>query len=252
MPLGFLQEGPLTSRLRGGGDGPEKEPKIDAEAVSKGEGEPDETMPELEEPAGTKPGLQELPGTKNGSPGGRQTRSMTDALLRIDETEVGKSKPSVVMPKGFEELPQTDPQYQGIQGFNFRDFPSLGGEVSKETTSNVTKGAEEAPAEDIGIDKPSEEEMRQGAGWPLTKKGRQKSLRLQWKVFLTFLLPFGLQKRRQPLRSRSAARLSSADPDSATRTWLKGRALLSGVLRLRRVRRKPRFTMILIRIGLTI
>jgi hypothetical protein len=88
----------LTSRLRGGGEEPEKDAEEDAEAVSKGTGEPDETMPEPEEPAGTKPGLQELPGTKNGSPGGRQTRSMTDALLRIDETEVGKSKSSVVMP----------------------------------------------------------------------------------------------------------------------------------------------------------
>jgi hypothetical protein len=57
----------LTSRLRGGGEEPKKESKIDAEAVSKGESEPEETMPEPEEPAGTKPGLQELPGTKNGS-----------------------------------------------------------------------------------------------------------------------------------------------------------------------------------------
>jgi hypothetical protein len=79
MPPGFLQQGPLTSRLRGGGEEPKKESEIDAEAVSKGEGEPDETMPEPKEPAGTKPGLQELPGTKNGSPGGRQTRYITDA-----------------------------------------------------------------------------------------------------------------------------------------------------------------------------
>jgi hypothetical protein len=116
MPLGFLQQGPLTSRLRGGVEEPEKDAKEDAEAVSKGTGEPDETMPEPEEPAGTKPGLQELPGTKNGSLGFRQTRSMIDVLLRIDETEVGKSKSFVVMPKGFEELPPTDPQYQGVQG----------------------------------------------------------------------------------------------------------------------------------------
>jgi hypothetical protein len=124
MPLGFLQQGPLTSRLRGRGEEPDKEPKKDAEAVSKGEGEPDETMPEPEEPAGTKPGLQELPGTKNGSPGGRQTRSVADALLRIDETEVGKLKSLVVMPKGFEQLPQTDPQYQGVQGFKLRGLPT--------------------------------------------------------------------------------------------------------------------------------
>jgi hypothetical protein len=69
MPLGFLQEGPLTARLRGGGEEPEK----DAEASDKGKGEPEDIMPEPEEPAGTKPGLQELPGTKNDSLGGRQT-----------------------------------------------------------------------------------------------------------------------------------------------------------------------------------
>jgi hypothetical protein len=49
----------------GGLEEPEKDAKIDAEAVSKGTSEPDETMPEPEEPAGTKPGLQELSGTKN-------------------------------------------------------------------------------------------------------------------------------------------------------------------------------------------
>jgi hypothetical protein len=47
------------------------------------------------------------------------------------------------MPKGFEELPPTDPQYQGIQGFSFGDFPPLGREVSKDTTSNMTIRAEE-------------------------------------------------------------------------------------------------------------
>jgi hypothetical protein len=75
---------------------------------------PDETMPEPEEPAGTKPGLQELSWKKNGSPGGRQTRSKTNALLRVDG--VGKSKSFVKMPKGFEELPPTDPQYWGYKG----------------------------------------------------------------------------------------------------------------------------------------
>jgi hypothetical protein len=60
MPLGFSQQCPFTSRLRGGGEEPEKDAKIDAEAVSKGSDEPDETMPEPEKPAGTKPGLQEL------------------------------------------------------------------------------------------------------------------------------------------------------------------------------------------------
>jgi hypothetical protein len=106
-------------------------------------------MPEPEEQAGTKPELQELPGTKNGSLGGRQTRSKTDALLRVDESGVGKSKSSVKVPKGFEELPPTDPQYQGIQGFSFGNFPPLGGEVSKDTTSNMTIGAKEAPSRDI-------------------------------------------------------------------------------------------------------
>jgi hypothetical protein len=84
---------------------------------------------------------------------------MTDALLRVDDTEVGKSKSSVVMPKGFGELPRTVPQYQGIQGFNFGDFPPLGGGISKETTSNVTKGAGEAPSEDMEIVKQPEEEV---------------------------------------------------------------------------------------------
>jgi hypothetical protein len=159
---------------QGGGEGPEEEPKIDAEAVSKGEGEPDETMPEPKEPAGTKPGLQVLPGTKNGSPGGRQTQSMTDALLWIDDTEVGKSKSSVVMPKGFEELPRTDPQYQGTQGFNFGDFPPLGGGVSKDTTSNVTEGAGEAPSEDMEIVKQPEEEVELGSMTAPNPKGKAK------------------------------------------------------------------------------
>jgi hypothetical protein len=150
MPLRFLQQGPLTSRLRRGEEKSEKDAKIDAEAVSKGTGEPDETMLEPEEPAGTKSGLQELSGTKNGSPGDRQMRSKTDALLRVDESGVGKSKFSVEMPKGFEELPPTDPQYQGIKGFSFGDFPPLGGEVSKVTISNMTIGAKEAPSRDIG------------------------------------------------------------------------------------------------------
>jgi hypothetical protein len=95
MPLGFLQQGPLTSRLRGGEEEPEKDAEIDAEAVNKGTVEPDETMPEPKEPAGTKPGLQELSSTKNGFRGGRQTQSKTDALLRVDESGVGKSKSSV-------------------------------------------------------------------------------------------------------------------------------------------------------------
>jgi hypothetical protein len=159
MPLDFLQQGSLTSRLRGGGEEPQKDAEIDAEAVSKGTGEPDKTMPEAEEPAGTKPGLQELLGTKNGSPGGRQTRSKTDALLRVDESGVGKSKSSVEMPKGYEELPPTDPQHQGpIQGFSFGDFPPLGGEVCKDTTSNMTIGAKEAPSRDIGNVKTWEKE----------------------------------------------------------------------------------------------
>jgi hypothetical protein len=174
MPLGFLHQGPLTSRLRGGGEEPEKNAEEDAEAVSKGTGEPDETMPEPEEPTGTKPGLQELPGIKNESPGGRQTRSMTDVLLRTDETKVGKSKSSVVMPKGFEDLPPTDPQYQGVQGFTFGDIPPLGEGVSKDTTSNVTKGAGTAPSEDIGIVKPLEGAVELGSGTAPDPKGKAK------------------------------------------------------------------------------
>jgi hypothetical protein len=141
MPLGFLQQGPLTFRLRGRGEedaeGPDdkakavlnccdacsrkghkaqdcpkrsgkkpaEEPEGDAETVSKRPGEPEDTTPGPEEPSGTKPGLQESSGTKGGSPGGRQTRSRTDALLQKEETNVEKPKTSEDEPKGFEELP---------------------------------------------------------------------------------------------------------------------------------------------------
>jgi hypothetical protein len=129
-----------------------EEPEEDAEAVSKGPGEREETTPGSEEPAGTKPGLQESSGTKSGSPGDRQTRSRTDALLRKEETNVGKPKTSKDMHEGFLELPRDDPQYQGIQGFRFGDFvefPALGGR--KNTTSRISKGPEEGPADDIEI-----------------------------------------------------------------------------------------------------
>jgi hypothetical protein len=188
MPLGFLQQGSLTSRLSGGGEEdagrsdektkavlnccdacswkghkaqncpkrsgkqPAEEPEGDAEAVSKGPGEPEETTPGPEEPAGTKPRLQESSGTKSGSPGGRQTRSRIDALLQKEETSVGKPKTLKDMPKGFLELPRDDPQYQGIQGFRFGDFeefPALGG--CKNTTSGISKGPEEGLADDIEI-----------------------------------------------------------------------------------------------------
>jgi hypothetical protein len=189
MPLGFLQQGPLTSRLRGGeeedAEGPDDKAKAvlnccdacsrkghtaqdcpkrlgkkpaeelegDAEAVSKGPGEPEDTTPGLEEPSGTRPGLQESPGTKGGSTGGRQTRSRTDALLRKEETNVGKPTTSEDEPKGFEELPRNDPQYQGIQGFRFGDleeeFPALGGR--KNTTSGISKGAKKGPTDDMEI-----------------------------------------------------------------------------------------------------
>jgi hypothetical protein len=111
MPLGFLQQGLLTSRLRRGERNLRRmHAKTDAEAVRR-TCESDETMPEPEEPAGTNPGLQVPSGTKNASPGGRQTRSKTDALLRVDESGVGKSKSSIEVSNGFEELPSTDPQY---------------------------------------------------------------------------------------------------------------------------------------------
>jgi hypothetical protein len=127
-----------------------------------------------EEPASTKPGLQELSCLKNGSPGGRQTRSKIDALLRVDKSGVGKSKSSVEMPKGFEELPSTDPQYQGIQGFRYGDFPPLGGEVSKDTPSNMTIGAKEAPSRDIGNVETLEKENELEGGVALDPKGKAK------------------------------------------------------------------------------
>jgi hypothetical protein len=73
-------------------------------------------MPEPEEPAGTKPGLQELSGTKNGSPGGRQTRSKSDALLRVDESGAGKPKSSVEMPKGIGSCLQLIHNIRGSKG----------------------------------------------------------------------------------------------------------------------------------------
>jgi hypothetical protein len=45
-------------------------------------------------------------------------------------------------------------------------------------------------------------------------------------VFLTSLLPFGLQKCRQPLRSRSAVRLPSVDPVFSTEDMAKGETFL--------------------------
>jgi hypothetical protein len=95
-------------------------------------------------------------------------------MLRVNETEVGKPKSSVVMPKGFGKLPRTDPHYQGIQGFNFGDYPPLGGEVSNETTSNVTKGAGEAPSEDIGMSQTLEGETELGSGTAPDPKGKAK------------------------------------------------------------------------------
>jgi hypothetical protein len=208
----------------GGGEEPEKDAKIDAEAVSEGTCEPDETMPEPEEPAGIKPGLQGLSGTKNGSPGGRQTQSETDALLRVDESGVGKSKSSVELPKGFEELLSTDPQYQRIQGFSFGDFPPQGGEVSKDTTSNMTIGAKEAPSRDIENVKALEKETELEGKVAPDPKGKAK-------------------ERRQALRSRSVARLPSANPNSALRTWPRVTPQSSGVSRPPRVREKTGCTM---------
>jgi hypothetical protein len=71
-------------------------------------------------------------------------------------------------------LPPTDPQYQGVQGFTFGDFPSLGGGVSKDTTSNITKGAGTAPSEDIGIVKPLEGAVESGSGTAHDPKGKAK------------------------------------------------------------------------------
>jgi hypothetical protein len=114
-----------------------------------------------------------LSGTKNGFPGG-QTQSKTDALLRVDESGVGKSKSSVEMPKGFAELPSTDPQHQGIQGFSFGDFPPLGGKVSKDTTSNMAIGAKEAPSRDNRNVETLEKETELEGGAAPDPKGKAK------------------------------------------------------------------------------
>jgi len=74
------------------------------------------------------------------------------------------------LPKGFEELPRTDPQYQGVQGFSFENFPPLGGEV----TSNVTKGAPEAPLEDVESDKQLVDETDEADRTAQATKGKAK------------------------------------------------------------------------------
>jgi hypothetical protein len=78
------------------------------------------------------------------------------------------------MPKGFEELPPTDPQYQGIQGFSFGDFTPLGGEVSKDTTSNMTIGVKEAPSRDTGNVEILEKETKLEGGVAPDPKGKAK------------------------------------------------------------------------------
>jgi hypothetical protein len=78
------------------------------------------------------------------------------------------------MPKGFGELPPADPQYQGIQGFSFRDFPPLEREVSKDTTSNMTIGAKEAPSRDIENVKTLEKETELEGGVAPDPKGKAK------------------------------------------------------------------------------
>jgi hypothetical protein len=78
------------------------------------------------------------------------------------------------MPKGFEELPPTDPQNQGIQGFSFGDFSPLGGEISKDTTSNMTIGAKEAPSMDIGNVKTLEKETELEGEVAPDPKGKAK------------------------------------------------------------------------------
>jgi hypothetical protein len=140
-------------------------------------------------------------------------------------------------------LPPTDPQYHGIQGFSFGDFPPLGGEVSKNTTSDMTIGAKETPSRDTGNVKTSKKETELEGGVAPDPKGKAKRQRLQWRVFLTFLLPSCQQKRRQPLRSRSGARLPSADSNLALRTWPRATPQSSGVSCPPRVREKPGCTM---------
>jgi hypothetical protein len=78
------------------------------------------------------------------------------------------------MPKGFEELPRTNPQYQGIQGFSFRDFPPLGGEVREDTTSNMTIGAKEAPSRDIENVETLKKETELEGGVAPDPKGKAK------------------------------------------------------------------------------
>ena len=86
---------------------------------------------------------------------------------------MAKSRTREELPKGFEELPRTDPQYQGVQGFSFGDFPPSGVEV----TSNVTTGAPEAPLENIEGDGQLVEEMDEAGRIAQAEKGKAKESR---------------------------------------------------------------------------
>jgi hypothetical protein len=150
-------------------------------------------------------------------------------------------------------LPQTDPQYQGIQGFNFGDFPSLGGGVSKDTNANVTEGAGEAPAEDIGIVKSLEEEIKAGSKMTPDPKGKAKEHTAAVEGVPHIPAPaLSAGAPAAPTQQISRPSLFRGSRFSTKDMADLGRAPSSGVLRLRRVRSKPRFTMILILIGLTI
>jgi hypothetical protein len=219
MPYHVTQDCPKRSEKQ-----PAEEPEGDAEAVSKGPGEPEETTPGPEEPAGIKQGLQESSVTKSGSPGGRQTRSRTDALLRKEETNVGKPKTWEDMPEEFLELPRVDPQYQGIQGFRFGDFeefPALGGR--KKTTWGISKGPEEGPADDIEIVKEPVGGSQPGSSPAPSSTGKapKDTAAVESVPHPAAPIPFAeapeapLQRRSLPVPHRSIRRFAEADMSEA-------------------------------------
>jgi hypothetical protein len=130
--------------------------------------------------------------------------------------KVGKLKSSVVMPKGFEDLPRTDPQYQGVQGFNFGDFPPLGGGVSKNTTSKVTQGKGKATEDDVGnVERPVGEKEPESSLSPATIGKPTEPTDAMESVSHTPALVLPAEVLAAPVQQRSS--LPASSPRSALR-----------------------------------
>jgi hypothetical protein len=107
----------------------------------------------------------------------------------------------------------------------------------------MTIGAKEAPSRDIGNVEALEKETKLEGRVAPDPKGKAKEQTAAVESVPHIPAPVLPAERRQPLRSRSAARLPSADPDSALRTWPRATPQSSGVSRPPRLREKPGCTM---------